>query len=205
VIVTILLKAVKVRNEQDTAWKEILDVYFKDCIAYCLPKLNALIDWSKPYASLDKEFQAITKGTTTGKRLLDKLFKVHLKDGCEQWVLIHIEVQGKPDNDFAKRMFTYGYRIYDKYQMPVVSCAILTDDQKKWRPNNYQIGLAGSYLSAEFLIIKLIDYQTEKAKLEASTNPFASVIYVQLIALEAKKQSDEQKKNTKFALTKRLF
>jgi len=137
--------------------------------------------------------------------LLDKLFKVHLKDGREQWILFHVEVQGKPDEDFPKRMFTYGYRIYDKYQQPVVSCAILTDANKKWRPNSYKVGLADSYLSLNFLTIKLIDYQNQRSKLEASNNPFANVILMQLMALEAKNKPDEQKKQVKFALTKRLY
>jgi hypothetical protein len=63
------------RNEQDTAWKEILDSYLKDFISYCLPSLSELIDWKKPIISLDKELQAITKGGETGKRLSDKLFR----------------------------------------------------------------------------------------------------------------------------------
>ena len=62
-----------VRNESDTAWKEMLDAYFKDCIDYCLPKLSELINWKKPCVSLDKELQAITHGVI-GKRLFDKGF-----------------------------------------------------------------------------------------------------------------------------------
>jgi hypothetical protein len=37
------------RNEQDTAWKEVLDAYFKDCLDYCLPELSSLIDWGKAF------------------------------------------------------------------------------------------------------------------------------------------------------------
>lgn len=198
-------KANVTRNDSDTAWKEILDAYFKDCIDYCLSELSTLINWQKSFVSLDKELQAITKGTASGKRLLDKLFKVFLKDGREQWVLIHIEVQGKPDDEFAKRMFTYGYRIYDKYQQAVVSCAILTDENKAWRPHHYEVGLADSYLSSQFLVIKLIDYQNKQKELEASMNPFASVILVQLAALKVKSKPDEQRKQVKFALTRRLY
>ena len=70
------------------AWKEILDAYFKDFVEYCLPELYELINWKKRWSSLHKELQAITKGTDAGKRLLDKLFKVFLKNGREQWVLV---------------------------------------------------------------------------------------------------------------------
>ncbi len=194
-----------IRNNSDAAWKEILDVYFKDFIEYCLPELYGLINWDKSWDSLDKELQAITKGANAGKRLLDKLFKVFLKDGQEQWLLVHLEVQGKPEDDFPKRMFTYAYRIFDKYQKPIASCAILTDEVKNWRPAFYQVGLAGSYLRADYLVVKLIDYRIKTLELDLSSNPFASVILVQLAALDTKRKPDEERKQVKFELTKRLY
>ncbi len=199
------IKIKTTRSEQDTAWKEILDAYFSDFINYCLPSLGQLIDWQAPVISLDKELQAITKGSDTGKRLLDKLFRVSLQDGNAQWILIHVEVQGRPDADFPKRMFTYGYRIWDKYQQPLVSCAILTDSNRSWRPSHYEVRFADSYLSAGFVIVKLLDYQDKVAELDSSSNPFASVIIVQLAAIDVTPKSDEQRKNVKFALTKRLY
>jgi predicted transposase YdaD len=192
-------------SDSDSAWKQILEIYLKDFIDYCLPKLSQLIDWERKWTSLDKELQAITKGTSHGKRLVDKLFKVHLKDGKEQWILIHLEIQAKQEKQFSERMFIYAYRIYDKYRKLIFSCAILTDESKKWRPNYFELSLAGSRLSSEFTVIKLIDYRLKLAQLEESTNPFASVILVQLKAIDAKRQSDEQKKNVKYLLTKRLY
>lgn len=193
------------RSGQDTAWKEILDCYFKDFVHYCLHDLVLLIDWDKPIISLDKELQAITKGSGNGKRLLDKLFKVFLKEGHEQWILIHIEIQGKKEEAFAKRMFTYAYRIWDKYQQALVNCALLTDANKNWRPSSYEVKCAGSKLRSEFITIKLLDYQNKKTELENSDNVFASVILVQLAAIESQSQSAELRKNIKFALTKRLY
>jgi len=193
------------RSEQDSAWKDILDCYFKDFIHFCLPDLAQIIDWEKPIISLDKELQSLTKGLDNGKRLLDKLFKVSLKDGHEQWILIHLEVQGRKEDDFAKRMFIYASRTWDKYQCSLVSCAILTDTNKNWRPNSYQVECAGSRLSLEFITIKLLDYQNQKTELEDSKNPFASVILVQLAAIESTSQSLEQRKDIKFTLTKRLY
>jgi hypothetical protein len=192
-------------NNPDSAWKEILDHYFKDCLDYCLPELSCLIDWSKKYISLDKELQAITKGAAAGKRLVDKLFKVYLLNGNEQWILIHIEIQNQPDIDFPKRMFTYGYRIFDKYQQPVISCAILADEQENWCPNQFQIGMAGSYLKSEFLVIKILNYHDRLAELENSTHVFACVIYSQLKAIENKFKPDQERKHIKFILTKRLY
>ncbi len=37
----------------------------------------------------------------------------------------------------VKRMFTYNYRIFDRYDRPVVSLAVLADPHPGWRPDGY--------------------------------------------------------------------
>jgi hypothetical protein len=194
-----------VRSDSDSAWKDILDYYLKDFLDYCLTELSEQIDWNKGWTSLDKELQSITKDNLTGKRLVDKLIKVSLKTGKDQWLLIHIEVQGNPDSLFPERMFTYSYRLYDKYKQPLYCCAILTDDRVDWRPNHHEISLADFKLRVDYHVVKLLDYRAEKEKLENDMNPFASVILVQLAAVETKNKSDQVRLNIKLALTKRLY
>ena len=48
-------------------------------------------------------------------RFVDKLVKVYTTAGTARYLLIHIEVQGQYDKEFTKRMFTYFYRIYDRF------------------------------------------------------------------------------------------
>lgn len=46
-----------------------------------------------------------------------KLFKVWLNDGSEQWLLIHIEIQGDYDKDLPERMLNYNAaarQLYDQ-------------------------------------------------------------------------------------------
>ena len=119
--------------------------------------------------------------------------------------MFHNEVQGTPDDDFPERMFIYPYRIWDLKRRPIASCAILTDNNPTWRPDSYEVGFGGSFLRSKFLIVKILDYQHRKAELEASNNPFASVILTQLAAIENKHGPTEQRKNVKLMLTKRLF
>ncbi len=102
-------------------------------------------------------------------------------------------------------MFTYGYRILDRYQLPLVSTAILTDDNKSWRPNFYETSFFGSRFRADFVVVKLLDYKNKIEELEKSHNPFASVILVQLAAINNKKESFEQRKDLKLSLTTRLY
>jgi hypothetical protein len=193
------------RNEEDAAWKEILDLYLKDFIELCFPMLSELINWNKKWMSLDKELQTITRSNVSRKQLLDKLYQVNLKDGSEQWILIHIEIQGKKEKLFPERMFTYAYRSFDKYKKPIISLAVLTDKNNKWRPNSFKVGLGGSYLKLKFLVIKIIDYQDKMTELNSSTNPFASVLLVQLAAIEIKKAQAGYRKQIKLSLIKRLY
>ena len=51
------------------------------------PEIHKLIDWFRPYESLDKEFQQIVREAEVTRRYVDKLVKVWTKDGVERWVL----------------------------------------------------------------------------------------------------------------------
>ncbi|MBK1699839.1 hypothetical protein CKO22_02605 [Thiococcus pfennigii] len=52
------------------------------------------------------------------------------QDGQEDWVLVHVEVQGQNEADFAQRMFVYNYRLYDRHARPVVSLAVLGEPSR---------------------------------------------------------------------------
>jgi hypothetical protein len=64
-----------------------------------------------------QELAQIVKDAELGKRLLDKLVQVATHDGGEHWVYVHIEVQGGQEGDFAERLFTYNYRLSDKFRL----------------------------------------------------------------------------------------
>ena len=191
------------KAEFDTPWKKILDIYFEDFVSYCWPERHAEIDWQKGYKRLDKELSKIARNAPVTNRIIDKLIEVCLKNGEEAYVLVHLEVQGQPDTDFEERMFTYRYRLRDSHKKPIASLAILIDSNPEWRPGFYKEELWGSSMEMRFPIIKLIDYQSRIEELEASTNPFASVILAQLATLE--KQSPEAKLTSKINLIKWLY
>jgi hypothetical protein len=91
---------------------------------FFFPQTAALIDWKRPHEFLDKEFQQIARGAEQGRRYADKLVKVWHINGKEIWLLIHVEVQGTPEDVFPQRMFTYNLRIFDKFSKPAISLAI---------------------------------------------------------------------------------
>ncbi len=188
----------------DSPWKEALDVYFRAFLAFFFPLIHDDIDWSRGFEMLDKELQQITPKGSQGRRHVDKLVKVWRKNGCEVWVLIHIEVQTRRERGFALRMYEYNYRIFDRYHRTVVSLAVLADDNPDWRPNSYENELWGWSIRMTFPPVKLLDYANREAELEADSNPFAKVVLAHLKALMTRRDPDERRA-WKFRLVRGLY
>ena len=162
------------------------------------------MDWSREYLFLDKELQQVAREAALGRRYVDKLVRVYRKNGQEEWVLAHIEVQGQPDIDFPKRMYTYNYRIFDRFDRKVASLAILADDSPTWRPDHFSYELWGSKAGLWFPSVKLLEYKQKWEELEESTNPFASVVMAHLKAVETA-GDNEKRYRWKVYLIKRLY
>ncbi|MGA9382245.1 MAG: Rpn family recombination-promoting nuclease/putative transposase [Phormidium sp.] len=149
------------QTEIDTPWKDILQLYFEEFILFFFPTAHGEIDWARAPEFLDKELQQVVRDAELGRRLADKLVKIYLRNGEEAWVLIHVEVQSQEETDFAERMFTYHYRIYDRYKRSVASLAVLGDDRSNWRPNQFGYQLFGCEINFQFPVVKLLDYQQQ--------------------------------------------
>jgi hypothetical protein len=100
-------------------------------------------------------------------------------------------------------MFVYYYRIVDKYDCLVVSFGVLCDGDPNWRPDSYTYSQWGCSSEFRFPIVKLLDYRDRWDELDASDNPFATVIMAQLKELETKR-SPEERKHWKLSLIRRM-
>ena len=178
-------------SEFDSPWKESLEIFLEPFVQFFFPDVHADLDWSRRYESLDKELQQIVREDELGPRLADKLFKVWPKDGVELWLLIHVEVQNQPDEQFGERMYIYNYRIYDRFRRGVVSLAVLGDEHRRWRPRQFVFRRWGFSLRMQFPIVKLLDYRKDIIELETNPNPFAAVVLAHRKTLETRdRQSD---------------
>jgi hypothetical protein len=63
-------------DEYDAAWKEAIQDFFEEFMAFFFPSAHAEIDWSRPPEILDKELQQITRDAEVGLRVADVLVKV---------------------------------------------------------------------------------------------------------------------------------
>ncbi|MUG98508.1 transposase [Scytonema sp. UIC 10036] len=186
----------------DESWKVAIEKYFEAFVAFFFPEAHREIAWERGYEFLDKELNQIVRDAEIGKRFVDKLLKVWLVNGEEAWLLLHIEIQSQTDSGFAKRMFTYHYRIFDRYGREVVSLAVLGDEQPNWRPTEYGYGRWGCEMRLRFPVIKLLDYTWES--LEASNNPFAVVVMAHR-KTQATTQAATERLQWKLRLIKGLY
>jgi Domain of unknown function (DUF4351) len=191
-------------DDYDSPWKEILEVYFPEFLAFAFPEIHRDVDWSRGYESLDKELPKILRKAKTGRRVVDKLVKVWRLDGEEQVVFIHVEFQGDYEADFPLRIFVYNYRVFDRMQCPVVSLVILGDEHPSWRPEHYRQDLWGCRTDFSFPILKLWDYNERWAELEASDNPFAAAVMAHL-KTRATRQDAEGRLRWKLQMVRHLY
>ena len=194
----------KHHDDYDSPWKEVLETYFPEFIHFYFPKAYNDIDWNKGYEFLDKELQKITKTAYKGRRYVDKLAKVWLKNGKEQWTLIHTDIQDQKDDDFSQRMYTYNYRLFDRYNRHAASFAVLGDTNEKWIPNSFEQELWDCKVKFDFPVVKIAEKVKKWKILEKSNNPFAIVTMVHWRAIKTSKNK-KKRVNEKLALIKHLY
>ena len=153
---------------------------FDDLLRFIFPDADQVYDLERGFEFMDKELAEMypEPGKGSATRFADKLVKVFRRDGEEDCILCHIEIQGdtkKKDRPlFAERMVRYFYRIWDKYRKPVSAVAIFTGRDGKKMPDRFEYKYRNTRLLYQYPTISILDFTDEE--LEKSDNPFAHVI-----------------------------
>ena len=124
-------------DDYDSPWKDILHSAFPEFMAFFFPDAGERIDWRQPHEFLDTELRQVVQDAELGRRHADVLVRVTTLDGLTEHVYVHVEVQGGRESDFARRMFVYNYRLFDRFDAPVASFAVLADDDPRWKPDGF--------------------------------------------------------------------
>ncbi len=192
-------------KRDDSLWKAILEDVFDDFLIFFFKDDVSLLNLQRGFIFLDKELEQLFPSDieNNSPKFVDKLVKVFTKAGSEEWILVHVEVQGYNDSSFAKRMYSYFYRILDHYNKPVTCIAIFTDSNKNFRPSTFTYSFLGTETNFKYNIYKVIDQQENE--LRDNNNPFALVILSVLTALKSGKISDENLLSLKIGLVKMLL
>ena len=174
--------------KNDLLWKAIFEYTFEDFLTFFFPNSKDIFDFRKEPVFLDKELQQIfpPEDGQYNPTYVDKLVKIPTIEGDEEWILVHIEIQGTPEKLFERRMFRYYSRIFDKYDKQIIAIAIFTDNDQTFHPTKFENSFLGTSLSYQFNTLKVLDQSIEE--LQQNSNPFACVILAVLAAIEGKKK-----------------
>jgi predicted transposase/invertase (TIGR01784 family) len=168
-------------KQDDSLWKCMVEDLFPDFIRFFYPKDCGTFDL-RHFDFLDKELQKMFPDieTATDRRFVDKLVKARRINGKEEWTLVHIEIQGYPDEQFSERMFTYWTRLRDRYKQPVTAIAIFTDANNRI-PDHCKIEVLGTRLEYHYNTYRVCEQP--EYQLRESKNPFALIVLAARIAL----------------------
>jgi hypothetical protein len=197
------------RHDKDILWKGLLEWVFDDLLRFVFPNADKLFNMEKGFGFLDKELAELypEPEKKADTRVVDKLVKVFRKDGTEEWVLIHIEVQGETKSEdrplFSERMFRYFYRCLDKYRRPIAAIALFTGRDARQMPGNYEYAFLDTRLHYQYNTLCILDYADKE--LEASDNPFAWVVLAAKKALLQGKDLDNKLLKGKLFIFRKLY
>jgi hypothetical protein len=191
-------------KKQDLLWKGIIRELFSWFVQFFFENWQEEIDLGRGFEFLDKELEQILPESEAKGRRADVLVKVFSPAGKEFWFLVHVEVQGYHDEDFALRMYTIQYRLFDRYQKPVGALAIFTDSMPDFHPQKFDYQCLTTNLQYQFGTYKLLDHPpgTEISKKE---NPFSLVMEAAWYGLNQGKIKDEEALEMKVMLGRKLI
>ncbi|MBM7662823.1 putative transposase/invertase (TIGR01784 family) [Bacillus mesophilus] len=174
--------------DYDYLWKDVVTSLFEEFLLFFSPDLYERVDFSVQPEFLEQELLTILPESSSNKRTSDKLVKLRLKNGNEQWVYVHIEVQGDYKKEFPKRMFQSFYRVMDFYEKPVYAMALFTDERASYNKDQYSYEFLETKVTYSYKTYRIAS-QTETTLLQ-SHNPFALVVLAGLYAIKSKKEKN---------------
>lgn len=189
--------------KKDEKWKSLISKYLKDFLSFFMSDLYKEVDFSKGYEFLDGELNKIKIKSKSKNRRSDRLIKIYLKDGTEQYLLVHIEIQGYYEENFSDRMFTYYYRISDLHKTRnITAISIYTEDIKDFKPNKFENNIFGTKILYEYNTYKVLEQKENELK--KTSNIFSFIILAVLYSLKSK-NNQKRKLNFKIELMKILI
>lgn len=172
--------------DYDQLWKDVITELFEEFLLFFAPDLYEQVDFATPPQSLEQELHKIIPDSVSNNRVADKLVKILLKSGQEQWVYVHIEIQGDNKPIFPKRMFQSFYRVMDLYDQHIYALALFTTDKVPIsKLGQYRYKFFGTNLTYKYNTYHIAS-QSETDLLQ-SNNPFALAVLAGLYLINSKK------------------
>jgi len=100
----------------DQLFKSILERCLKEFLELFFPEVAVRLDFETMQPLGKEVFTGFPEGS---RREVDFLARVETHDGEPEFILVHVEVQSRPETDFARRMFEYAAALWLAHKAPV--------------------------------------------------------------------------------------
>jgi hypothetical protein len=148
------------RMDYDNLWKFILKRFFWEGLKLFLPALYDAADRSQDPEFLDNELQKITFDLGGGTNKTDLLAKILLKDGNNEAVLCHTEVQqGSGGGDLPTRMYKYKEAIHLLHGFEPIGIAVTVaprpqGEESFYHSEQFEVQVLYVYINVPVLELK---------------------------------------------------
>ena len=127
----------------DQLFKALLEKFFRDFLELFFPKVAGRLDFGT-LVFLDKElFADLPQGPT---REVDVVARLETHEGELELVLVHVEVQSRPEKDFARRMFEYSALLWLRDRAPIFPVVLYLQGGKGPTDEEWELSLFGREL-----------------------------------------------------------
>ena len=100
----------------DQRFKEFLREFLQDFLKLFYPDVEARLRFDNIEFPETELFIDFPDGE---RREADVVAKLETFDGSPELVLIHVEIQARPERDFEARMFVYCALLWSRYKIPI--------------------------------------------------------------------------------------
>src|SRR5262245_4438787 len=98
----------------DNPWKEACEKKLNLVFDLLYPLVYRALDWSQDYVPLDGELRRFSPSSKAGGRIADRLIKAFARESGDPRYF-HLEVQGKRERNFSRRIHVCNYRAEESY------------------------------------------------------------------------------------------
>jgi predicted transposase YdaD len=196
-------------RKSDILWKAVMEEVFDDLLRFIFPDADQVYNMERGFEFLDKELAELypEPDKESATYFADKLIRVFRRDGKEDCILCHVEIQGETKRKdrplFGERMFRYFYRIWDRYRKPISAVAIFTGRDAKKMPACFKYAYRKTKLRYDYHTLSILDFTDEE--LEKSDNPFAHVLLAARTSLLEGKISESDLLDRKVLIASKLL
>ena len=180
-------------SDYDSIWKDFIGEFWRDILKRFMPDLYDEADLNREPENLDKELRdLLPEEPKAPVRYVDTLMKIFLKDGGDEWVLFHIEVQGRGGENISRRMFRYYCLIFTHHDVNPAALAILTAKRPKSEGESgiYKAGIFGTKIEYRYNVIKA--YELDDDELKAGDSIVDLFVYSVKIAAKYRKSNEKK-------------